>query len=137
MFFLPCNFSHVSRFSLSLITLALLPPLLSTPTCRAAESLPGYVVLPISLVDGANQAILPVTINGRPTSLVLDTGASTTLLDGGFYKGARSQADGDALSKLPPEFQNQKVSANGEKAEVGYVSSLKSGPMDWGAVIYT
>ncbi len=98
----------------------------------ATDQLPGYVVVPITLVADANQAIVRVTANGQSTSLMLDTGASSTFLDSRFYKGASAKASGETESKLPPEFQHRTLQANGEKVEIGYVASLKCGAMNFG-----
>ena len=97
----------------------------------AQGGIPGYVVLPLSPMGRANQATLRVTLNGRSTMLILDTGASRTALDSRFYHGVRSTATTVNPSELPLESQRQ-LRVNGQKAEVGYIDSLKSGPMDFG-----
>ena len=97
----------------------------------SAQGIPGYVVLPLSPMQLANQATLRVTMNGKSTMLVLDTGAPLTLLDNGFYQGARSQATTVNKADLPPGMQ-QHVTANGQAAEVGYIDGLKAGAMDFG-----
>lgn len=97
----------------------------------AAGSLPGYVILPLSHMGRANQACIRVAINGQPTMLMLDTGAPRTLLDTRFYQGARSKAETVDQDQLPPGVP-RKTSANGQSAEVGYISSMKAGAMDFG-----
>ena len=118
-----------SRFFRGALALAcLLPGWLGR---ASAQAIPGYVVLPLSPMHLANQATLRVTLNGHSTMLVLDTGATVTLLDSGFYRGASSKATTVNKADLPPALQ-QHVSANGQSAEVGYIESLKSGAMDFG-----
>ncbi len=94
-------------------------------------ALPGYVILPLSHMGRANQACIRVTINGQPTMLMLDTGAYATVLDSHFYQGVHSRLGSGSDNELPPELQ-QKVNANGEKADVGYISSMTAGAMNFG-----
>lgn len=110
-----------------------LAALLLTPVSGHAQggALPGYVVLPLSHLARSNQACIHVTVNGQPTMLILDTGAYATVLDSHFYQGVHSRPGGVNADELPPELQ-QKVSANGEKAEVGYISSMTAGAMNFG-----
>ena len=97
----------------------------------APGNVPGYVVLPLSLMDRANQATLRMSINGKPTMLMLDTGANVTILDQKFYKGAVSASNNVKRDDLPIELQ-KKLNANGQRAEIGYIDSLKAGPADFG-----
>ena len=94
-------------------------------------SLPGYVILPLSHMGRSNQACIRVTINGQPTMLMLDTGAPLTVLDNAFYQGTRSKAGSVSQDLLPPGI-SRKTTANGQSAEVGYISSMKAGAMDFG-----
>ena len=97
----------------------------------SAQSIPGYVVLPLTPMERANQATLRVNLNGQSTRLVLDTGANVTLVDSGFYRGARSQATTVTKADLPAGMQKH-VNANGQAAEIGYIDSLTSGAMNFG-----
>ena len=94
-----------------------------------AEGIPGYVVLPLVPMIHTNQATVRVALNGRRTMLLLDTGATTTLLDTKFYQGARSKSVTIKKEDLPPELQ--KVNANGEHAEIGYIESFTAGSTDF------
>ncbi len=79
----------------------------------------------------ANQACIAVSINGRSTRLILDTGAYATVLDDHFYQGVHTQPSGVSEDQLPPELR-KKVTANGEKAQVGYITEMTAGAMNFG-----
>ncbi len=96
----------------------------------AASSIPGYAIVPLTILPRTNQTTVRVAVNGQSTMLILDTGASTSLLDRNFYKGAQSKASSVAESDLPAGIPSQ-TKGNGLKAEVGYVS-LKAGNADFG-----
>ena len=117
----------------SLVTLAALS--FSLGGGRAAggaeASIPGYVVRPLTLMGEGNQATLRVTVNGRSTMLILDTGAPVTALDTSFFKGTVPKTGGASEDQLPPELRGIH-SANGQHAEVGAVNSLQTGSLDFG-----
>ena len=94
-----------------------------------ADGIPGYVVLPLVPMGLTNRATVRVTLNGRKTMLMLDTGATTTLLDTRFYQGSRSKSTTIKKEDLPSELQ--KVKANGEHAEIGYIDSLMIGSTEF------
>ncbi len=127
------NFAFV--LPLALVGLGLLTP---APVRAEPSSLPGYVILPLTSMGRANQACIRATINGQSTMLMVDTGAYATVLDTRFYQGVRSKPGSVGEDQLPVELQH-KVSANGEKAEVGYISSMTSGAMNFshGPVVVT
>ncbi len=122
------HFSHRPKTIVTLLAAATLLTLASGRDATA-QGIPGYVVLPLASVRNTNQATVRVTLNGQKTMLLLDTGASTTLLDSSFYQGAKSKI---TIKKedLPPQLQH--VNANGERAEIGYIDSLTAGSMDFG-----
>ncbi len=70
---------------------------------KAADSLPGYVVLPLTLV-GPHTAGLRATINGHHTTLIVDTGAPLTVLDRRLYKGVVTSTTTANASSLPADF---------------------------------
>lgn len=114
-----------SRFVLGAFfgtTLAFLTPLPDA----AAQGIPGYAVAPLNTIKHHNQATVRVSIDGQPTSLMLDTGASTSLLDSAFYKGARSASRNVPKEDLPPDLPRQ-TTGNGIKADVGYVQMQVGG----------
>ena len=115
--------------ALTLILLIGLHIFFSSAPARAAGEIPGYAVVPLTLVGRANQATIHVTINGQPTHLILDTGASSLVLDSRFY--AIAHPKGNASSdELPPGIPRTST-ANGEKVNIGYISSMQAGPMDF------
>lgn len=103
----------------------------SAGVVAAQNGIPGYVVLPLALMEHANQASVRAEVNGKRTLLVLDTGATTTLLDDSFYRGSLPKGGGVKSSELPPELK-KKVDANGQKAEYAMVDDLKLGGLDVG-----
>ena len=127
--FFRCVSIHAPR-SLPLGLLLALGLLVPPHAGCGADAIPGYVVLPLTLMGRANQATIRVAINGRPTMLILDTGSSTLALDSAFYHGATRQAT-PASDQLPAGV-SRRTHANGEQAEVGSISSLTAGPMNFG-----
>ncbi len=115
----------------SLAMLIALASCTSGPARAVAAGIPGYVVVPLSLMDKVNQAVVRANVNGRPTMLLMDTGASGTLLDRRFYQKAQVRSNDAAPGQLPPEV-GKKVKVNGEPAEVGYVDSLQVGGAEFG-----
>lgn len=103
------------------------------PRLTAAE-IPGYAVVPLTPQKYNNQATIRVKINGQPALLILDTGAGSSLLDSGFYKGTRSKTANVSPEELPAGVPRQ-ITGNGVKADVAYVqmeaggSDLGKGPM--------
>lgn len=107
-------------------------PLLAATAASAAESLPGYVVLPLVPIPHSNQAMLRVKINDHSAMLIVDTGATGVALDRRLYAEARVRSDNAAPGQVPPQV-GQKVKYNGtESGEVGYVDSLKAGGAELG-----
>ena len=82
-------------------------------------------------MDHSNQATIRAVVNGQPTMLVLDTGASRSMLDSSFYKGVLSKAADYDPSDLPANFPKHGLT-NGIKVDIGYINSLQSGTMDFG-----
>lgn len=104
---------------------------LSAVVAAAQNGIPGYVVLPLALMDRANQATVSAEVNGRRTRFILDTGAPRTHLDTSFFRGSLPKGGNAKPSDLPPELRG-KLNANGQKAEFGIVDSLKLGGLDLG-----
>ena len=116
---LHCATSSLRNGWTALVLVASLGFLCSPTPTRADEGrLPGYVVVPLTPMGRANQACIAVSINGRSTRLILDTGAYATVLDDHFYQGVHAQPSGVSEDQLPSELR-KKVTANGEKAQVG------------------
>ena len=129
--FLRCSTVFV-RFRHSLTSALIAAGCCLAPLAGHAQGgIPGYAVVPLDLIGTANQATMRVTINGESALLMLDTGASTTVLDSRFYKGVRSQPGSVGQDQLPPEIP-RRTKANGESAEIGTISSMQAGGMNFG-----
>ena len=99
--------------------------------CRAAGSLPGYVVLPLIRI-GTQAAGIRVKANGHPISLIVDTGASHTVFDRRLYRKITADQDTRPASVLLADYPT-KVRLNGVHAEVGQIRDFEAGPIRFGS----
>ncbi len=122
------RFTSALRALSCLAAVGLLP--VGRPSLNAADALPGYVALP--LADTLTHlAVIRATIDGHPTSLIVDTGAAATTLDRRLYKGVLT-ASADPGASILPAGLPKTTRVNNVTAAVGQIQNLRAGAMRFG-----
>lgn len=86
--------------------------------------LPGFEGVPVRY--GANKMLMRATINGHASTLIVDTGASHSILD------ARRAAPLGVRPVGSDSPYGEVTYINGQPFKVGYVNNMKAGAMDFG-----
>jgi predicted aspartyl protease len=114
----------MNTFRLRAITFSILALSLGPAGLKAA-GLPGFVLIRYNVVD--NRYILPCTLNGKPLSMLIDTGAATTVIDENTFNHAVPKAE-----QIVPKGVPSKITANGKPLPVFLAKNLQAGAMKFG-----
>jgi predicted aspartyl protease len=91
----------------------------------APVQLPGYEAVPVHY-GPTNKMIIRVIVNGHSSNFIVDTGAGVSALDSHHARRLGVTPVG------PNSPFGQFTTLNGHSYQIGYIRSLKAGPMDFG-----
>jgi hypothetical protein len=90
------------------------------PRVASAASMDGFVKVPYSVID--NQFVVRCTLNGKPLTLLIDTGAAGTVIDRDVFNAAIPKAQQERPKGVP-----EKIDANDVKVTVLLAKNLTIG----------